>query len=53
MSDISREIAVEAGNITNTRGNRFSFGNPFHVQQQDQQVPLRPFNVRLSAKVGL
>lgn len=47
------EIAIEAENITDTRGNRFAFGNPFHVRQEDQQVPLRPFNVRLSAKIGL
>ena len=47
------EIAIEAQNITDTRGNRFAFGNPFHVRQEDQQVPLRPFNVRLSAKFEL
>lgn len=47
------EIAIEADNITDARGNRFAFGNPFHVRQEDQQVPLRPFNVRLSAKIGL
>lgn len=47
------EIGIEAENITDTRGNRFAFGNPFHVRQEDQQVPLRPFNVRLSAKIEL
>lgn len=47
------EIGVEANNITNTRGNRFSFGNPFQIRQEDQQVPLRPFNIRLSAKINL
>ncbi|MEO9469921.1 TonB-dependent receptor [Parasphingorhabdus sp.] len=47
------EIGLEANNITDTRGNRFSFGNPFQIRQEDQQVPLRPFNVRLSAKIQL
>ena len=47
------EIAIEANNITNTRGNRFSFGNPFQVRREDQKVPLRPFNLRLSAKIDL
>lgn len=47
------EVGIEANNITDTRGNRFSFGNPFQVRQEDQQVPLRPFSVRLSAKVRL
>lgn len=49
----SWEIGLEANNITDTRGNRFSFGNPFQIRQEDQQVPLRPFNVRLSAKIQL
>ncbi len=49
----SWEMGIEANNITNTRGNRFSFGNPFRIRQEDQQVPLRPFNVRLSAKISL
>lgn len=43
------EIGIEADNITITLGNRFFFGNPFHVRQEEQQVPLRPLNVRLSA----
>ncbi|MGB5485358.1 TonB-dependent receptor domain-containing protein [Parasphingorhabdus sp.] len=49
----SWEIGLEANNITNTRGNRFSFGNPFKIRQEDQQTPLRPFNIRLSAKIDL
>ncbi len=44
------EVSIEAENITDTRGSRFAFGNPFHVRQASQQVPLRPFNVRRSAK---
>mgnify|MGYP003627867933 FL=1 len=47
------ELGVEADNITDTRGNRFAFGNPFHVRREDQQVPLRPFTVRLSAKIEM
>lgn len=49
----SWEIGLEANNITDTRGNRFSFGNPFKIRQEDQQTPLRPFNIRLSAKIDL
>jgi hypothetical protein len=49
----SWDIGIEANNITNTRGNRFSFGNPFQIRQENQQVPLRPFNLRLSAKLRL
>lgn len=46
------EIGLEAINITNTRGNRFAFGNPFTIRREQQEVPLRPFSLRLSAKVG-
>ena len=45
------EIGLEANNLTNTRGNRFSFGNPFKIRREDQQVPLRPLHVRLSGKI--
>lgn len=49
----SWQIGLEANNITNTRGNRFSFGNPFTIRRENQQVPLRPFSMRLSAKLEL
>lgn len=45
------EVGIEADNITNTRGNQFAFGNPFTIQEENQQVPLRPFSLRLSGKV--
>ena len=44
------EIGLEAINITNTRGNRFAFGNPFTIRREQQEVPLRPFSLRLSVK---
>ena len=40
-------IRLEALNLTNTRGNRFAFGNPFTARTEDQGTPLRPFTVRL------
>lgn len=49
----SWEIGIEANNITNTQGNRFAYGNPFTIRRENQQVPLRPFDVRVSAKLDL
>lgn len=49
----SWEIGLEANNITNTQGNRFAFGNPFTIRRENQQVPLRPFSLRISAKLDL
>lgn len=46
------EVGLEALNITNTRGNRFSFGNPFTLRREQQETPLRPFSVRFSAKIN-
>jgi outer membrane receptor protein involved in Fe transport len=40
------EVRVEALNLTNTKGNRFAFGNPFNARREDQQTPLRPFTLR-------
>jgi len=40
-------VRLEAFNLTNTRGNRFAFGNPFTARIEDQQTPLRPLTVRL------
>ncbi|GAB5486739.1 MAG: TonB-dependent receptor [Parasphingorhabdus sp.] len=47
------EIGLEVNNITNSRGNRFAFGNPFTIRRENQQVPLRPFSIRISAKLDL
>ncbi|MDY7097796.1 MAG: TonB-dependent receptor [Pseudomonadota bacterium] len=43
--DITLRLA--ATNITNTRGNRFAFGNPFTARTERQITPLRPFTVEL------
>ena len=40
-------LRLEALNLTNTRGNRFAFGNPFTARTEDQVTPLRPLTVRL------
>lgn len=48
----SWEVGLEALNITNTQGNRFSFGNPFTLRREQQETPLRPLSVRFSAKVN-
>ena len=44
-------VRLEALNITNTRGNRFAFGNPFKVRTEDQRTPLRPFTIRLQVSL--
>lgn len=40
-------VRLEALNLTNTRGNRFAFGNPFTARREDQATPLRPLTVRV------
>ena len=40
------EVRLEAINLTDTRGNRFAFGNPFTARTERQETPLRPFTVR-------
>lgn len=40
-------VSLDIRNVGNTRGNTFSFGNPFGVSARDQLTPLRPRTVRL------
>lgn len=40
------EVRIEALNLTDTKGNRFAFGNPFNARTEDQRTPLRPFTMR-------
>jgi outer membrane receptor protein involved in Fe transport len=40
-------LSLDVDNLTDTYGNRFSFGNPFTVDQGMQTTPLRPRTVRL------
>jgi iron complex outermembrane receptor protein len=39
-------ISIDASNLLGTRGNIFSFGDPFGVATGDQVTPLRPRSVR-------
>ncbi|MES2441514.1 MAG: TonB-dependent receptor [Pseudomonadota bacterium] len=41
------ELSLMLDNFTDTRGNRFAFGNPFALAARDQITPLRPFSTRL------
>ncbi len=41
------QVRIEALNLSNTRGNRFAFGNPFTVRTEDQSTPLRPRTLRI------
>ncbi|MEM6475424.1 MAG: TonB-dependent receptor [Pseudomonadota bacterium] len=45
------ELRLEAINLTDTRGNRFAFGNPFTARIEDQETPLRPLTVRFQVTV--
>ena len=45
------ELALSVENLTDSAGNRFSFGNPFSIRTEQQEVPLRPLSVRISGKV--
>lgn len=40
-------VSLDISNLSDSRGNRFSFGNPFSVDQGRQTTPLRPRTVRL------
>lgn len=40
-------LSVDVDNILDSRANRFSFGNPFSVEQGNQRTPLRPRSVRI------
>ncbi len=40
-------LSLDVDNVTDTRGNRFSFGNPFTVGDRMQTTPLRPRTIRI------
>ncbi|HET8613747.1 MAG TPA: TonB-dependent receptor [Sphingomonas sp.] len=40
-------LSLDVTNLTDSRGNRFSFGNPFTVGDHRQITPLRPRSVRI------
>ena len=42
---------LAADNITDSRGNRFAFGNPFTLANRDQRTPLRPATITLGVKI--
>lgn len=44
-------VALEATNLTNVRGNSFSFGNPFTLQNDNQLTPLRPRRLRVTGRL--
>ncbi|HET6941957.1 MAG TPA: TonB-dependent receptor [Sphingomicrobium sp.] len=40
-------LSIDVDNLFDTRGNRFAFGNPFTIDQQDQLTPLVPRRIRV------
>jgi outer membrane receptor protein involved in Fe transport len=40
-------LSLDIENLTDSRGNRFSYGNPFSVAEGNQRTPLRPRTVRV------
>ena len=40
-------LSLDLDNVTDARGNRFSFGNPFTVADRMQTTPLRPRTIRI------
>jgi iron complex outermembrane receptor protein len=43
------DFSLNLDNLTNSRANRFSFGNPFTFFRRDQTTPVQPLTVRLGA----
>lgn len=41
-------VSLSVTNLTNVRGNRFAFGNPFAIEARDQVTPLRPRTIRIA-----
>ncbi|HET7714144.1 MAG TPA: TonB-dependent receptor [Bauldia sp.] len=41
------ELSIDVDNLFDTRGNRFAFGNPFAIGEQNQVTPLIPRRVRV------
>jgi iron complex outermembrane recepter protein len=46
-------VSLRVANLTNTRGNRFAFGNPFDLGRDRLYTPLRPRSVRLGYAIAL
>ncbi|WP_066809176.1 TonB-dependent receptor domain-containing protein [Sphingomonas asaccharolytica] len=44
------DLAVD--NLTNSKANRFAYGNPFSLTYRDQTTPLRPRHARLGIGLG-
>ena len=44
-------VALEADNLADTAGNRFSYGNPFLLGGQAEVTPLQPRTIRLSTRI--
>ncbi|WP_298674786.1 TonB-dependent receptor [uncultured Sphingomonas sp.] len=42
---------LAADNLTDSRGNRFAFGNPFTLAMREQSTPLRPTTLMLGVKL--
>jgi outer membrane receptor protein involved in Fe transport len=40
-------LSLDIDNIFDSRANRFSFGNPFALEREDQRTPLRPRTIRI------
>lgn len=41
-------LSIDLTNFMNSRGNTFSYGNPFGVSARDQMTPLRPRTLKLN-----
>ncbi len=46
-------VSLDLDNLLDTRGNRFAFGNPFQIEDRNQETPLRPRTVRLGIDMAL
>jgi hypothetical protein len=44
-------LSVDVTNLTDVRGNRFSYGNPFGIELRDQVTPLVPRRLRVGIDV--
>jgi iron complex outermembrane receptor protein len=42
-----KDVSLNIDNLTNTRANRFSYGNPFTFFRRDQTTPVQPLTVRI------
>lgn len=40
-------LSLDIFNLTDVRGNRFAFGNPFGIADRNQMTPLRPRTIRV------